>query len=706
MSLPILRLALHSERDVVLARQRARQIAQLTGFEAQDQTRFATAVSEIARNAFRYASRGSVQFEIHGETTPQLLSVLVTDEGPGVADLDAVLAGAYRSETGMGLGISGTRRLMDRFDIVTEAGRGTSVTFGKLLPRQAPMIDGRACARIADELARQESGDPFQELQRQNQELLQTLDHLERRQTELAQLNRELEDTNRGVVALYAELDERADRLRRADDLKSRFLSNMSHEFRTPVNSIQALCRMLLDRDDGELNDEQDRQVQFILRAAESLSELVNDLLDLAKVEAGKLEVYPAEFDVGHLFGALRGMLRPLLLDSSVSLVFEGIEGERLLWSDEAKVSQILRNFISNALKFTEQGEVRVAAQLNDDGTITFSVRDTGIGIEAEQHERIFQEFTQIDSPTQRRVKGTGLGLPLSRKLAELLGGSVGVESAPGKGSTFTATIPVVFEGGPESRSYVIDPDLIPVLLVEDSAETAFLYERTLERAGYQVLTARDLRSAREALATVRPRVVLLDLLLRGEDSWPLLADLKRDPQLCDIPVVIVSTVEDQAKGIALGASAYLVKPVDPNEQVKTVETLAAAGDVRRVLVIDDEEVFRYVLSQYLDSRGHAVLEASNGAEGLELARSQQPDVIFLDINMPGITGREVLRRLKADPATRSIPVLVFTSADLTKEESLELLEKASDVIRKDALDRDRVIATIDGACSQSARTD
>jgi CheY-like chemotaxis protein/anti-sigma regulatory factor (Ser/Thr protein kinase) len=463
---------------------------------------------------------------------------------------------------------------------------------------------------------------------------------------------------------------------------------------------------MLIDREDGDLNEEQDRQVQFILRAAESLSELVNDLLDLAKVEAGKLEVYPAEFDVGHLFGALRGMLRPLLLDSSVSLVFEGIEGERLLWSDEAKVSQILRNFISNALKFTEQGEVRVAAQLNDDGTITFSVRDTGIGIEAEQHERIFQEFTPLDSPTQRRVKGTGLGLPLSRKLAELLGGSVGVESAPGKGSTFTATIPVVFEGGPESRSYVIDPDLIPVLLVEDSAETAFLYERTLERAGYQVLTARDLRSAREALATVRPRVVLLDLLLRGEDSWPLLADLKRDPQLCDIPVVIVSTVEDQAKGIALGASAYLVKPVDPNELVKTVETLAAAGDVRRVLVIDDEEVFRYVLSQYLDSRGHAVLEASNGAEGLELARSQQPDVIFLDINMPGITGREVLRRLKADPATRSIPVLVVTSADLTKEESLELLEKASDVIRKDALDRDRVIATIDGACSQSARTD
>src|SRR5262249_51286513 len=308
-------------------------------------------------------------------------------------------------------------------------------------------------ARIADELARQPASDPLQEVQRQNQELLRALDELGRRQDELAGLNRELEDTNRSVVALYAELEEKADHLRRADDLKSRFLSNMSHEFRTPVNSIQALARMLLDRVDGDLGVEQERQVLFIRKAADALSELVNDLLDLAKVEAGKIVIRPIEFDVAHLFGALRGMLRPLLVGEAVTLVFDEPEDVPSLYTDEAKVSQILRNFISNALKFTERGEVRVTARLLPDrNAVAFSIADTGIGIAPEDQERIFQEFTQIDSPLQRRVQGTGLGLPLCRKLAELLGGSVHVESTPGVGSTFTAIVPTVFESEPSVR--------------------------------------------------------------------------------------------------------------------------------------------------------------------------------------------------------------------------------------------------------------
>ncbi len=239
----------------------------------------------------------------------------------------------------------------------------------------------------------------------------------------MTRLNRELEDTNRGVVALYAELDERADHLRRADEVKTRFLSNMTHEFRTPLNSIQALTRLLLDRVDGELTTEQERQVHFIRKAAESLSELVNDLLDLAKVAAGKVVVRPAEFEVSDLFGALRGMLRPLLLGASVNLVFEEPETLPPLRTDEAKVSQILRNFISNAPKFTERGEVRVSARLEPGGaSVLFSVADTGIGIAPEDQATLFQEFAQIENPLQRKVKGTGLGLPLSKKLAELLG--------------------------------------------------------------------------------------------------------------------------------------------------------------------------------------------------------------------------------------------------------------------------------------------
>src|SRR5262245_60754221 len=426
----ILTLAIKRHEDVVLARQRARQLAALLGFDEQDQTRISTAVSEVARNAFRYAGGGAVELAIEGRTAPQLLVIAVSDRGPGIADVNAVLDGRYRSNTGMGVGLIGTRRLIDRFEIDSSPGCGTRVRLAKFLPRRAKLVDPPVLARITSALANVPSADPVEEVHRQNQELLHALAELERRQQELVAVNRELEDTNRGVIALYAELDEKADHLRRADELKSRFLSNMSHEFRTPVNSIQALASMLLQRVDGELTAEQHRQVSYIAKAADSLAELVSDLLDLAKVEAGKIVVRPIEFEADHLFGALRGMLRPLLVNDSVALVFDEPAGLPTLFTDEAKVSQILRNFISNALKFTERGEIRVGARLLPDGaSVEFAVTDTGIGIAPEDQERIFQEFTQIDSPQQRKVQGTGLGLPLCRKLAELLGGSVAVES-------------------------------------------------------------------------------------------------------------------------------------------------------------------------------------------------------------------------------------------------------------------------------------
>ena len=242
------------------------------------------------------------------------------------------------------------------------------------------------------------------------------------------------------MLALYAELDDRADHLRRADEMKSRFLSNMSHEFRTPVNSIIGLCNLLLD-ERARSGVEPEAEIPFIRQSAEHLLELVSDLLDLAKVEAGKTVVRPVRFEIPQLFGALRGMLRPLLLNQSVSLIFE--EPDHLaLFTDEAKLSQILRNLVSNALKFTERGEVRVSARAPDAGLVEFSVADTGIGIAASDLERIFEEFFQLEHRLQRKHRGTGLGLPLSRRLAELLGGALRVHSEPGVGSTFTLTLP------------------------------------------------------------------------------------------------------------------------------------------------------------------------------------------------------------------------------------------------------------------------
>lgn len=401
---------------------------------------------------------------------------------------------------------------------------------------------------------------------------------LRAREEEIARLNQELDETNRGVVALYAELDEQAERLRRADGLKSRFLSHMSHEFRTPVNAVLGLSRILLARTDGELTGEQEKQVTLIQKAAASLLELSNDILDLAKVEAGRVEVVPTTFQVADLFGALRGMFRPLLTNPSVILLFEEAEGLPPLRTDEGKVAQILRNFVSNALKFTEKGEVRVSARRGADGrSIAFDVRDTGVGIAAEDQERLFVEWSQVANPLQGRVKGTGLGLSLSKKLAQLLGGGVSVSSRSGEGSTFTLVIPA------------------------------------------------------EYTADAPPEA----------------------------------------------------SPAPP----------AAVG--RRVLVIDDQESDRYIVNRLLRAAGEDVIEAATGIEGLRRARDDRPDLIVLDLVLPGMDGFEILQRLKHDPPTAGIPVVVVSSQDGAREDPR--LALAAAVLSKEPPDRERLVDVVQG---------
>lgn len=264
-----------------------------------------------------------------------------------------------------------------------------------------------------------------------------------RLQAENDALRAELDETNQGVLALYAELDTQAEHLRQASDLKSRFLSYMSHEFRTPLGSILSITGLLTDELDGPLSAEQHRQVTFISTATRELSDMVDDLLDLAKIEAGRITISPAWFDMLDLFAALRGMFRPIVDASAVDLIFEEHANLPRLYTDDKKLAQILRNFISNALKFTSQGEVRISACLEGDDSIRFAVSDTGIGIAPELLGTLFEDFAQVDSPLQKRLRGTGLGLSLCKRFAELLGGYVGVESEPGVGSCFFVVIPL-----------------------------------------------------------------------------------------------------------------------------------------------------------------------------------------------------------------------------------------------------------------------
>lgn len=573
---PISSISVHFEYDLVAARRRARQIAALLGFGDQEQTRIATVTSEIARNALRYGGGGRVEFGIESANGTQTLTLTVTDRGAGISNLDEILAGRYASKTGMGIGILGARRLMDDVQINTASGKGTTVTLRKRLENAGVDLSPAGLQRLSDELAKQRPESPLEEIQQQNAELLHALSELNARRDEQERLNQELEDTNRGVLALYAELDEKAESLRRSDQVKTQFLSDMSHEFRTPVNSILALTRLL---EESNLDADARKQLGLIRRAAEDLESLVSDLLDLAKIEAGKIDVRAAEFEIANLFSALRGMLRPLFLNRAVVLTFEDTEGLPPMFSDEGKVSQILRNFISNAFKFTEAGEVRVSAMLESTGeTIRFCVTDTGIGIAAEDQQRIFEEFTQVDHPLQKKQKGTGLGLPLTRKLATLLGGTVGVRSTPGVGSTFWAEIPVSFGGRPKPQ------------------------------AG------------------------------------------------------------------------------------------AADGSRLRVLIVDDDETARYTAGSFAARPGTQVFEAENGLSGIARAQAEHPDVILLDLMMPGVGGHEVLQRLKSDAATADIPVIIITSRFVNADERRQLLAKAADVIYKGDLTRETVTSAIDAA--------
>ena len=524
-------LAIHYERDVVLARQRARQLAAALGFDAQDQTRIATAVSEIARNAFRYARGGSDRVPPRGQhARRRSCSIASTDDGPGIPNLPTILDGRYRSATGMGVGIIGARRLMDRFTSSRRRARARASSCKKSLPRARRRCSAPSgIGELAQRSRARRRHDPLDEVQQQNQELLRALDELARRQDELhgPQPRARGHQPRRRRAVRRAGREGRAPAPRRRDEVAV----PLQHEPRVPhAGELDPGAGAAPARPQRRRAHRASRSARcvFIRQAADALSELVDDLLDLAKIEAGQDR---------RAAGRVRGR-RPLRRaprhaaaaagQRSVQLVFdEPDDAARRSTPTKAKVSQILRNFISNALKFTERGEVRVAATLSADGSgVVFRVADTGIGIAPEDQERIFQEFTQIESPVQRRVQGTGLGLPLCRKLAELLGGSVcGGERARASASTFTATIPSLY------ASQVPDE---PELAARAEPRCPCWSSRTARRrssstsacwpaSAFQVLPARSVREAHLALAAFRPRAIVLDILAarRGGLGFP-----------------------------------------------------------------------------------------------------------------------------------------------------------------------------------------
>ncbi len=506
---------------------------------------------------------------------------------------------------------------------------------------------------------------------------------------------------------------------------KSAFLATMSHELRTPMNAVIGFSELLQDGVAGELNEKQERYVGNIASSGRHLLELINDILDLSKVEAEKVELDLEEIDPVPVLRNLLEIVRSIAREKGLALELD-LQGELPpIVVDEGRLKQVLYNLLSNAIKFTEEGgRVELGARVvekPDGSSLRIWVRDTGIGVAEEDRARIFEEFEQVDSSYGRREQGTGLGLTLTSMLVGLHGGEVSLESEVGEGSTFTVELPVkgprkgdvgsaARSGsdtsiGPPEREESGTPvptgreerRLPLILIVEDDPWARDLLIGYLENDGYRTLHARDGEEGLELARKHRPDAITLDILLPGQDGWEILKELKDDPATQEIPVLIVTVSEGRQVGVTLGATGFFRKPISPELLLGEIRDLvgrAPGSEALCVLVVDDEPDNLELLEEALSEAGYDVLSAAGGKEGIRLAREARPDLVVLDLIMPEVTGFDVAAVLSSEAETAGIPILVWTAKDLTSEDQVRLGNQAREVSRKGT--RESLLASLD----------
>lgn len=541
---------------------------------------------------------------------------------------------------------------------------------------------------------------------------------LEERNSELQELNEGLEEK---VISRTKELREANVELQRLNETKSKFIATMSHELRTPLNSILGFSEILKDKNYDLSEEKQKRYATNIYNSGSHLLQLINNILDLAKIESGKTDMNFETLQVRKVITEIESVVRPLTVKKKQHLKVMISDDVSCVRADKIKFKQIMYNLLSNAVKFTpEEGEIvlegRTAAVPCECGGSAFkrvpdksgamlvlSVSDTGIGIRKEDIERIFVEFEQVDSSYSRRYEGTGLGLALTRKLVELHGGEVRVESEEGVGSRFVVSLPLVDKAAEaELRSAANVVDRYPmeldgfkcrkgggplILIVEDDRPTSELMTFYLIQGGYRVAHAFSGDAVIDRIYELRPFAVILDIMLPGKDGWEILQEIKSDPELKDTPVIISSIIDNNELGFALGASDYLVKPVDRSSLFQKLNELSFSKKKMRrpvtILCIDDNDDPLDLLRAILEPEGYTVITATTGKEGIEKSMIHRPDLVILDLMMPDLDGFEVARILKENPATMDIPIFVLTAKDITVEERLRLAGKISKCMQK-----------------------
>jgi CheY-like chemotaxis protein len=478
----------------------------------------------------------------------------------------------------------------------------------------------------------------------------------------------------------------------------------MSHELRTPLNSIIGFSRVILRGIDGPLTELQQADLTAIHNSGQHLLGLINDILDLSKIEAGKMELSLEDMDLADVVKGVMSTAIALVKDKSVELRQEVPADLPAIRADARRIRQVILNLVSNAAKFTEQGRITTRVELTP-REVEVSVIDTGIGIPADKLEHVFEEFTQVDASTTRRAGGTGLGLAISRRFVEMHGGRMWVESKLGAGSRFAFNLPLErpVEPPEEDGSEVAPvPGKKVVLSIDDDGSVITLYKRYLEKQGYQVIGLLDATRAVDEARRLNPMAITLDVLMPNRDGWSTLADLKSTPDTSRIPIIVCSIIQDESKGFSLGAADYLVKPIAENELLRALERANRNKATQTVLVIDDEpEAIRLVRRMLEAWSGYKVLEAIGGAQGIASVQAQQPDLVILDLMMPDIDGFAVLETIKSNRSTQDTPIVVVTAKDLTEEDRRRLQGKTVALLNKGMFDSERLLNEISAALNR-----
>ena len=507
-----------------------------------------------------------------------------------------------------------------------------------------------------------------------------------------ADLKRSFETISERTAEAVAARDEAL----QANRAKSDFLASMSHELRTPLNAIIGYSEMLQEEAEDLGQERFLPDLVKIREAGKHLLSLINDVLDLSKIEAGKMDLLVEDFEVADLIDQVHSVIEPLIAKNANVLDVTCPPGLGTMRSDQTKLRQSLLNLLSNAAKFTEGGRITLAARRMTDGDgdrLQFVVSDTGIGMNSEQLGRLFQAFSQAWSSTSREYGGTGLGLAITRHFCRLLGGDVTVESAPAQGSIFTMTLPAVC---PAARPEIATSSarrrragaLATVLIIDDEQPAHELLERELAGAGYEILHAAGGREGLKLAKQARPDVITLDIIMPDLDGWSVLKALKADPELCDIPVVLVTIMRDRDLGFALGAADYITKPLEREVLMRVVGRHVRGNGKAQVLVVDDDAKTRDMLRRTLQKAGWTVAEAASGCEAIEALEHAKPALVLLDLMMPGMDGFEVLERLHGDETWRDVPVIIVTAKDLTREDIDRLNGRVIKVLQKGTYQR------------------